>query len=104
MKPGSDFFCNCLLKLLSCINSLVLIENDCTSVKQTILKYIFLLVPHSLTAFGKDLDNLLCQGNTKRSNVYDWLCASKLTLSQGKTICMIFPVKTKVKLFPSKGE
>ena len=71
MKPGSDFFCNCLLKLLSCINSLVFIENDCTSVKQTILKYIFLLVPHSLTAFGKDLDNLLCQGNTKRSHVYD---------------------------------
>ena len=57
----------------------------------------------SLTASAKNIDELLFQINTELPNIYDWLCANKLTLNLRKTKYLIFQPRQKVDynlLFP----
>ena len=42
----------------------------------------------SLTASLKNVDELLFQINSEPPNIYDWLCANKLTLNLRKTITL----------------
>ena len=50
----------------------------------------------SLTASDKNIDKLLLQVNSKLINIYDWLCANKLTLNLKKTKYHIFHPRQKV--------
>ena len=52
----------------------------------------------SLTALGNNIDELLLKINKELSisNIYDWLCASKLTLNLRKTKYLIFQPRQKV--------
>ena len=50
----------------------------------------------SLTVSGKNLDEILLQINNKLPNIYDWLCANKLTLNLRKTKYLIFQPRQKV--------
>ena len=44
----------------------------------------------SLTASAKNIDELLFEINKELPNIYDWLCANKLTLNLRKTKYLIF--------------
>ena len=52
----------------------------------------------SLTALGNNIDELLLKINKELSisNIYDWLCANKLTLNLRKTKYLIFQPRQKV--------
>ena len=50
----------------------------------------------SLTATGKDLDQLLQKINQELPAIYEWLCSNKLTLNLGKTKYFIFQPRQKV--------
>ena len=57
----------------------------------------------SLTASAKNIDELLFEINKELPNIYDWLCANKLTLNLRKTKYLIFQPRQKVDynlLFP----
>ena len=57
----------------------------------------------SLTASAKNIDELLFEINKELPNIYDWLCANKLTLSIRKIKYLIFQPRQKVDynlLFP----
>ena len=57
----------------------------------------------SLTASAKNIDELLFEINKELPNIYDWLCANKLTLNLRKTKHLIFHPRQKVDynlLFP----
>ena len=56
----------------------------------------------SLTASAKNIDELLFEINKELPNIYDWLCANKLTLNLRKTKYLIFQPCQKVdyNLFP----
>ena len=49
----------------------------------------------SLTASDKNIDKLLLQINSELINIYDWLCANKLTLNLKKTKYLIFQPRQK---------
>ena len=50
----------------------------------------------SLTASAKNIDELLFEINKELPNIYDWLCANKLTLNLRKTKYLIFQPRQKV--------
>ena len=50
-------------------------------VQRTIFSVRLFADDTSLTACGKDLDILTQQINFELSEIYDWLCANKLTLN-----------------------
>ena len=50
----------------------------------------------SLTASAKNIDELLLKINKELPNIYDWLCANKLTLNLRKTKYLIFQPRQKV--------
>ena len=50
----------------------------------------------SLTASANNIDELLLKINEELSNIYDWLCANKLTLNLRKTKYLIFQPPQKV--------
>ena len=50
----------------------------------------------SLTAAAKNIDELLLKINKELPNIYDWLCANKLTLNLRKTKYLIFQPRQKV--------
>ena len=50
----------------------------------------------SLTATGKDLDQLLQKINQELPAIYEWLCSNKLTLNLSKTKYLIFQPRQKV--------
>ena len=50
----------------------------------------------SLTASDKNIDKLLLQVNAELINIYDWLCANKLTLNLKKTKYLIFQPRQKI--------
>ena len=50
----------------------------------------------SLTASAKNIDELLLKINKEPPNIYDWLCANKLTLNLRKTKYLIFQPCQKV--------
>ena len=50
----------------------------------------------SLTASAKNTDELLLKINKELPNIYDWLCANKLTLNLRKTKYLIFQPRQKV--------
>ena len=50
----------------------------------------------SLTASDKNIDKLLLQINSQLLNIYDWLCANKLTLNLKKTKYLIFQPRQKM--------
>ena len=50
----------------------------------------------SLTVCGKDLDSLIYHINNELPNIYDWLCANKLTLNLTKTKYIIFQPRQKL--------
>ena len=57
----------------------------------------------SLTASAKNIDELLFEINKELPNIYDWLCANKLTLNLRKTKYLNFQPRQKVDynlLFP----
>ena len=49
----------------------------------------------SLTASAKNIDELLFEINKELPNIYDWLCANKLTLNLRKTKYLIFQPRQK---------
>ena len=49
----------------------------------------------SLTVSGKNLDEILLQINNKLPNIYDWLCANKLTLKKEKQNILFFNLVRK---------
>ena len=49
----------------------------------------------SLTASAKNIDELLFEINKELPNIYDWLCANKLTLNLRKTKYFIFQPRQK---------
>ena len=57
----------------------------------------------SLTATGKNLDQLLQKINQKLPVIYEWLCSNKLTLNLNKTKYLIFQPRQKVNynLYPT---
>ena len=50
----------------------------------------------SLTASAKNIDELFFEINKEIPNIYDWLCANKLTLNLRKTKYLIFQPRQKV--------
>ena len=50
----------------------------------------------SLTDSAKNIDELLLKINKELPNIYDWLCANKLTLNLRKTKYLIFQPRQKV--------
>ena len=50
----------------------------------------------SLRASAKNIDELLLKINKELPNIYDWLCANKLTLNLRKTKYLIFQPRQKV--------
>ena len=50
----------------------------------------------SLTVSGKNIDELLLQINKNLPNIYNWLCANKLTLNVRKTKNLIFQPRQRV--------
>ena len=50
----------------------------------------------SLTTSAKNIDELILKINKELPNIYDWLCANKLTLNLTKTKYLIFQPRQKV--------
>lgn len=50
----------------------------------------------SLTATGRDLDELLHLINSELPAIYDWLCSNKLTLNLSKTKYVVFQPRQKL--------
>ena len=50
----------------------------------------------SLTASAKNIDELLLKINKELPNIYDWLCANKLTLNLRTTKYLILQPRQKV--------